>query len=526
MIRTLLTVVVVAVTLGSCNEKAKTTEAEKASVVFINDSENMKIDVLINGSPFTSYHYNDGLPKPVLLPLITASGKTLTRGFPIDPQPGERVDHPHHMGNWFNYGDVNGLDFWNNSDAIPKEELEKYGKIVHSEIKNINDKQGSISTKSEWQTIAGEPLLEENTIFKFSQQGNTRILDRSTTLTALTSVSFKDNKEGVFGVRVTRALELPSNKPAVFVDAEGNPTEVKVLDNTRVNGNYLSSEGLEGDDVWGTRAEWVKLYSTMDREPVSVTIIDHPNNVGYPTYWHARGYGLFAANPLGQEVFSKGKESLNFVLKKGESKTFKYRMLIHNGTILKPKDVKKFSFVESMYESYFDGSDLSKWVLPKNNIWWTPENGVLKVKSGPDQTGSILWTKDRFDNFKVRLKFKFVSGTIDSGIFLRGDDQNNPQIQIGISGSLKRDMTASPYVPKQGYPKEAKKVADFLKENDWNKLVIEAIGNRYRVWLNGKHVMDYTLKEANLSGPIGIQLHTKRDMELSFKDIEIASFKD
>ena len=234
MIRTLLTVV----------------------VVFINDSENMKIDVLINGSPFTSYHYNDGLPKPVLFPLITASGKTLTRGFPIDPQPGERVDHPHHMGNWFNYGDVNGLDFWNNSDAIPKEELEKYGKIVHSEIKNINDKQGSISTKSEWQTIAGEPLLEENTIFKFSQQGNTRILDRSTTLTALTSVSFKDNKEGVFGVRVTRALELPSNKPAVFVDAEGNPTEVKVLDNTRVNGNYLSSEGLEGDDEWGTRAEW------------------------------------------------------------------------------------------------------------------------------------------------------------------------------------------------------------------------------------------------------------------------------
>ena len=94
-------------------------------------------------------------------------------------------------------------------------------------------------------------------------------------------MSFDDNKEGVFGVRVTRAMELPSKKPAIFVDAQGNPTEVKVLDNTGVNGNYLSSRGLEGNEVWGTRSEWVKLYSIIDEEPVSITIIDHPNNVGY-----------------------------------------------------------------------------------------------------------------------------------------------------------------------------------------------------------------------------------------------------
>ncbi|MGB0395782.1 MAG: DUF6807 family protein, partial [Flavobacteriaceae bacterium] len=69
-------------------------------------------------------------------------------------------------------------------------------------------------------------------------------------------------------------MELPAKKPAIFVDAQGNPTEVKVLDNTGVNGNYLSSEGLEGNDVWGTRAEWVKLYSTINEEPVSITILD------------------------------------------------------------------------------------------------------------------------------------------------------------------------------------------------------------------------------------------------------------
>ncbi len=524
MIRSFTLMIILSVAINSCKGQLKTTEAESDTVVFVNDTANQKIDVQLNGTLFTSYHYQASLPKPVLFPLVTASGKTLTRGFPIDPQPGERVDHPHHMGNWFNYGDVNGLDFWNNSDAIPKEKLEDYGKIVHSEIVKINQEEGSLTTKSKWQNITGKSLLDETTVFKFSQEGKTRIIDRYTTLTALQDISLKDNKEGVFGVRVTRAMELPAKKPAIFVDVQGNPTEIKVLDNTGVNGNYLSSEGLEGNDVWGTRAEWVKLYSTINDEPVSITIIDHPNNVGYPTYWHARDYGLFSANPLGQKVFSKGKETLNFALKKGESVTFHYRMLIHSGSVLKPKEIKSFSLLESKFTPYFDGSDLSKWKIPENNIWWTVDEKTLKVKSGPDQKGSTLWTKDEFENFRVRLKFKFGEGTVDSGIFMRGDDARNPQIQIGISGSLKRDMTGSPYVPKQGYPQEAVLTSSLLKQEDWNKLEAEAIGNRYRVWLNGKQIMDYTMENANLSGPVGIQLHAKRYMEIWYKSIDIASF--
>lgn len=524
MLKAFLIISILGISISSCEGQSKTTQANSTSVVFVNDTINRKIDVQLNGTLFTSYHYKSTLPKPVLFPLVTASGKTLTRGFPIDPKPGERVDHPHHMGHWFNYGDVNGLDFWNNSDAIPEEKLEDFGRIVHSEIVKIDQENASLSTKSSWQNIDGEALLDENTVFKFSQEGNTRIIDRYTSLKALQEVSFKDNKEGVFGVRVTRAMELPSKKPAIFVDAQGNPTEVKVLDNTGVNGNYLSSEGLEGNDVWGTRAEWVNLYSTIEKEAVSITILDNPSNVGYPTYWHARDYGLFSANPLGQAVFSKGKETLNLALQKGESVNFHYRMLIHNGSELKTKDINKFSLVEAQYKNYFDGSNLSKWIIPENNIWWTIEDDIMKVKSGPDQKGSTLWTQDQFDNFRVRLQFKFGPGIVDSGIFMRGDDSKNPQIQIGISGSLKRDMTGSPYVPKQGYPKEATLVGSLLKKDDWNNMEIETIGNRYRVWLNGQQVMNYTLEDANLKGPVGLQLHGNRTMEIWYKSIEIASF--
>ena len=344
MSKTYLFILIFAFMISACKEKPQTTSANPVEVIFINDTLNKKVEVHINGSLFTNYMYQSELPKPVLFPLKTVSGKTLTRGFPIEPKTGERIDHPHHMGHWFNYGDVNGLDFWNSSDAIAKDKLHKYGKINHVGLVDLNQKEGSISSKSSWDSTAGKSLLTEETTFKFSQKGNTRIIDRITKLQALIDVSFIDNKEGVFGVRVTRAMELHSKKPAKYVDALGIPTKVAVLDNTGVNGNYVSSEGVEGKEVWGTRAEWVKLYSTIENEAVSITIIDNPKNVGYPTYWHARDYGLFDANPLGQEVFSKGKEKLNFSLKKDESVTFHYRMLIHNGSVLSAEEISRFSF--------------------------------------------------------------------------------------------------------------------------------------------------------------------------------------
>ncbi|WP_299529004.1 DUF1080 domain-containing protein [Ulvibacterium sp.] len=173
-------------------------------------------------------------------------------------------------------------------------------------------------------------------------------------------------------------------------------------------------------------------------------------------------------------------------------------------------------------ETLFDGTDLKQWQVPDSNIWWTIEEQSLWAKSDPDQKGSILWTKKEYNDFVVQLDFKFGKGTIDSGIFMRGEDERNAQIQIGISGSLKRDMTASPYVPKSGYPVEAEGVKELLRKDGWNTIKAMATGNTYKVWLNGKEVMNYTLKEANLKGPVGLQLHPGRDMTIQFRNIAIA----
>ncbi len=332
----------------SCNESKKTSEksrsdemeiSQNSEINFDLDEVNKRIDVKIGNELFTSYIFDGKTPKPILYPLITKSGIKVTRGFPYDSKPGERVDHPHHVGLWFNYGDVNGLDFWNNSYAIPENEKHKYGSIIHQEIVELDDKKGIFSTKAIWQSLDEINLIEETTKFVFSEVGNTRVIDRITSLKALNDVSLKDNKEGMLGIRVARELELPSDEPAEFTDAEGNVTEVKVLDNEGVNGNYFASGGLTGNDVWGTRNKWVKLESTIKGAPVSITILDNKDNAGYPTYWHSRGYGLFAANPLGQAIFSEGKNVLDYKLLKGESATFKYRILIHSGTVLSKEEI-------------------------------------------------------------------------------------------------------------------------------------------------------------------------------------------
>ena len=290
-----------------------------------------RVDVLVDGKPFTAYIFPKNLKKPVLFPLRTADGTPVTRGFPLEPRPGERVDHPHHVGLWFNYGDVNGVDFWNNSDALKPEQQAKMGTIIHREVKRTASGQnrGELEVVMDWLTPGNKTILREDTTFIFHAGPNLRSVDRITKLTALSErVLFKDNKEGTIGMRVARELEQPSNEPLVFTDAGGKPTSVPKLDNTGVTGAYLSSEGKTGDAVWGTRGRWVTLSGKIGNENITLAILDHPKNPGYPTYWHARGYGLFAANPLGQKALSNGKDELNFALEPGQSATFRHRILI------------------------------------------------------------------------------------------------------------------------------------------------------------------------------------------------------
>ena len=321
---------------GAAYGQAAGPPADPPRILVVPDSAAQRVDVRVDGVLFTAYVYADTLSvlkKPVLYPLHTASGVAVTRGYPLDPVAGERVDHPHHIGLWLNYGDVNGLDFWNNSDAIPPERTASMGVIRHRAVVRAEsgEGQGALEVAMDWLAPDGAALLREDTRFVFRAEGDLRMVDRIATLTALDeAVSFEDNKEGVLGLRVARALELPSEHPVEVLAADGSV--VRTQENEQVTGQYRNSKGVAGyPDVWGKRARWMMLSGTVEGRPVTVAMLDHPENPGFPTYWHARDYGLFAANPFGQAVFTEGKEALHFALAPGASTTLRYRIILFSG---------------------------------------------------------------------------------------------------------------------------------------------------------------------------------------------------
>jgi hypothetical protein len=297
--------------------------------VAANEAER-RVDITIDGKPFTSYIWPSSLKKPVLYPLVSDDAITVTRGYPLEPRTGERVDHPHHAGLWFNYGDVNGFDFWNNSDAIKPEDRHKMGSIVQTKIVSTKSgaDRGELVVESMWVMGENKQILDETTRYVFSRRAHARVIDEAVTLKALDRAVFHDDKEGVLGLRVAGWLESPDEKGGEFTDASGKPTKVQAGGSPGASGVYLTSEGVKGGAAWGTRGRWCSLTGHTGEHTETIAILDHPGNPGYPTYWHARGYGLFAANPLGRSIFDPKQAAFNFTLEKDQAATFRYRVML------------------------------------------------------------------------------------------------------------------------------------------------------------------------------------------------------
>lgn len=339
----LLLAVLVSLPCGAQNSK-KADKAKIAKVELVNKETEKKVDVIIDGILFTSYYFPENVFKPVLYPVYTSAGTEITRGFPLKPRAGERNDHLHQIGIWLNYGNVNGLDFWGNGSTGKKNPAG--GEIKHLSIEKMSggNGEGTMITKESWIDPSGKELLSEKTEYHFIARGSARIIDRITTLTATAdAVNFKDTKEGMFGIRVARQLELPSKDNAFLIDAQGKPSTIKASSNEGVTGNYRSSEGITGDAVWGTRAKWMDLFGSIGNEKISIVVCDHPKNQSYPTYWHARGYGLFSANPFGVKDFTNGKEELNFTINPGKPAVIRFRVIVNSGADLTDAEINAYS---------------------------------------------------------------------------------------------------------------------------------------------------------------------------------------
>lgn len=290
------------------------------------------VNITVDGRPFTSYYYPgpDLVKKPVLYPVYSPGGNLVTRGWPLDSREGERVDHPHHIGIWFNYEDVNGNDFWNNSIQANRPG-KKFGTILNTAILGTGSGkgQGNLSATSDWVDHSGKLLLRDTTKITFSARDRVFIIDEEIILHApVEDVFFRDVKDGMFAIRLARELELKYDTPQSLTGKDGKEMASKVVDNARVSGSYRNKEGIKDDEAWGKSSDWCSMTGRIGDEDVTVAIIDHPGNFGYPGRWHARGYGLFALNSVAHKAYDKEAAPLDFHIRKGQSARFRFRVVI------------------------------------------------------------------------------------------------------------------------------------------------------------------------------------------------------
>lgn len=275
------------------------------------------LTVKLDGQLVTRYVTKSGA-KPILFPLVSPTGKELTRGWPMrDALEFEAKDHPHHRSLWLTHGNVNGVDFWSESG--------KNGTIVHREfVKAEGGDTATIVSQNDWLAPDGKKVCEDERTIRIGGDNNARWIDFDTTIKASEGpLTFGETKEGAFGVRVWETMKLTAKK----------------------GGHIVNSEGLKDKETWSKPAAWVDYHGPVDGETLGIAILNHPQSFRFPTTWHVRDYGLFAANPFGGKDFSAdaAKKYGEHKLEPGESITLRYRVILHKGDEKEGKIAEAFA---------------------------------------------------------------------------------------------------------------------------------------------------------------------------------------
>ncbi len=307
-VRGLLAVVCLIVVAGTAGVSAF---RPRAGVALRRDGSH--VDVLIGGRPFTTYYFDPTVAKPYFFPLRSAAGTVVTRGFPMTAAiAGEDHDEPHQRAMYFAHGDINGFDFWGEA-AFPRwsdHPVSTFGRTVFQSLDEISGdgSAGHLRAAFDLITPVGT-IARETQTYDFSGDDRSRTIDCEFAIHASHGpVTMGDTKEGTFAIRVVKALDSP---PGRMVNANG-------------------ATGEKG--IWGKRAEWVDYSGRVADEEVGIAVFGHPQNLRAPTYWHARAYGLLAANPFGVRQFTgERRQNGKYLIPAGEALVFRYRVFIHHG---------------------------------------------------------------------------------------------------------------------------------------------------------------------------------------------------
>lgn len=281
-----------------------------------------KIAIVIDGRPFTTYYFGSQTAKPYLMPLRDAAGVVVTRGFPLvnDVSAGNPKGssfEPHQRPLYFGHGDFDGLDFWQEpvfDKYYTDHGHQAYGHMLLKGVEKVDTARdfATIRARFTLNSPNNRVIAEETQSFTFGGDSQTRTIDCEFVLYATNGpLDIGDTKEGTFAIRLAPELSAP-------------------------HAHMLNANGGVGEKaIWGKPADWVSYSGIMGGKPVSVAIFDSPKSFRHPTSWHARAYGLFAANPFGLREFTDDpNKDGSWAIREGKTLTFRYRVVIRDGEFL------------------------------------------------------------------------------------------------------------------------------------------------------------------------------------------------
>jgi hypothetical protein len=280
------------------------------NVVISHEQATAAYNVTVGGKPFTAYRYGKEFPdKPVFYPVMSPNGARVNREYPmVTGVAGESADHPHHQSLFFTYDEVNGTNFWNPEQTGRR--------IVHVSTRVV---QNSLISQLNWDDKDKKTVLGETKIVTFSGGSDVFVMDHDITLRAAVPVTMGDTKEGAFGIRLNDTLKENGG-----------------------SGRYINAEGLEtAAKVWGKTSPWVAIRGVVKdaggEKPVTVAIYAKPGGLNFPPYWHARDYGLFAANPFARKGYDPAAPERITTLAMGEQLNVRFRVAVYSSHVTKAR---------------------------------------------------------------------------------------------------------------------------------------------------------------------------------------------
>jgi len=460
---------------------------------------------------------------PFFFPIIGPTGAAMTRNYPVvEAREGESKDHPHHQSLWLAHGNVNGVDFWHDKKvSIEPQHLSGSDRL------ELDPATGEawIADKHHWNGPDGKTILVNELQYIAHMMGDkTRFIELKHHLApaeGVDKVTFGDTKEGTMAIRTHPALRLRG----------------KVA-----TGKAINSEGVTGKAVWGKRAKWVAYWGVIDGETCGVAIFDHPTNLRHPTWWHARDYGLVAANPFGISDFERGKHKRgagDFTLKQGESLNLRYRFVFFAGTAEEAKIAEKYEqWVESTtspaadqeagWTPLFNGKDLTGWSAKPGGEWEVVDGAIVGTSEASEKRHGLLVSEKAYGDFEARLKFKVTSG--DSGFYFRSTPVDHFVGIKGFQAEVDRTFATGGLYETLGRAWVKKPDAGAMKKlyqpGEWTDMKVRAIGGDISVTVNGQVVTELNDDPGAAKGHFALQLHGGQDMHVAYKDIDVREIND